>query len=94
MGFDFKKWALVGLQIAENFIPALKAVEATARVIGGLSGKNKQDAAVQLIKDSISAAEQLGVFDAEVEAAVRTAIDASVNLQNVIARKVAAKAVA
>lgn len=94
MGFDFKKWAFVGLHMAEAFFPALAAIESTARAIGGLTGKQKQDAAVQIIRDSVSLAEQAGVFDHEVEQAVREAIDAAVHLQNVIAQKVADKAAA
>jgi hypothetical protein len=84
------KWAGVGLRIAGLVFPQIAAVEAAARAIGGLKGKQKQDAVVELFRASVEAAEGLAgkqIFDAETEAATRTFIDAAVAYQNFLAEK-------
>ncbi len=91
MGISFGALGGLALKIAGVIVPAVRAIEAIAAAIATLRGQGKQDAAVDLVKGMIEALE-LGagrdvLDDAEVEAALRAAIDAIVHLQNVVATK-------
>ena len=81
------KWVSIGLRIAPLIVTAIEAVE---RLVKG-KGREKQDAAVAAIAAALEAIEAGAgrdlLDDAEVEAAMRAAIDAVVAVQNVIARK-------
>lgn len=82
----------VGLQVAGALVPQIGVIESIAKAVPGLKGSAKEDAALSLAKDVLVAAgnaEQL-VNDPEVEAAMRSFIQAYVALQNVVNTKPAA----
>lgn len=91
MGFPWKNLANIGLMIAGATIPGVAAVEQVAKAIPGLKGKQKQDAVFALVQSSLVAAEGISgkdlLDDADVAAATRGVIDATVALQNIIAAK-------
>jgi len=83
-----KQWLETGLHIAAAFVPGVAQIEALARVIPSLSGKVKQDAVVELVKQSLQTTEGISnkdlLNDAEVEKAARAVIDAVVAFQNIV----------
>ena len=100
MGFSWKDFGktigLGALDIVGQLIPAVGAVESIAKTLPGLKGSAKQDAAIELVKDSLAAAETITgrdlLNDAEVEAATRDVVDAVVRLHNIVEAAKAAKA--
>lgn len=96
MGFPWRNVFKIGITVLDTVIPGVRTIETIAQLIPGLKGKAKQDAVVELVKQSLEASEQfMGrdlAEDAEVEKATRGVIDAVVSLQNIIAQKAAAKA--
>lgn len=85
------KWAEIGFRALPYVLAAVSAVE---KFVAG-KGKDKQDAAVEMVKTMLEAVEGSAdknlLDDAQVEAAVRAAINAIVDLQNVIAAVKASK---
>ena len=85
------KWLSIAMRIFPFIIGAVHGVEAMR---GALSGQAKQDAAIDMVKAMVQAADAgVGrdlVNDDDVVRATRAVIDAYVALQNVIARKAAA----
>lgn len=81
------KWTSKGLKL----VPMVGEVVTLVEAIKGIKGRQKQDAAVDLVKLVLAASEEVVdrdvLDDAEVEDATRKVIDAVVALQNVIARK-------
>lgn len=77
-------WLMNGLKLVPLIVAAVGAVEKLAT---GLKGKQKQDAAVELIAELVPIIEagidRDVVDDAAVQDAVRKVIDAVVSLQNV-----------
>jgi hypothetical protein len=86
----------VGITVLNAVIPGVSVVETIARQIPALKGKQKQDAVVELVKQSLATAENFAAKDladdADVEQATRGVIDAVVALNNLIAAKTAAGA--
>lgn len=86
----------VGITVLNAVIPGVSVVETIARQIPALKGKQKQDAVVELVKQSLATAENFAAKDladdADVEQATRGVIDAVVALNNLIAAKSAARA--
>jgi len=80
-----------GLAIAGALIPGVAAIEAVAEALPGLSGKQKQDAVVELVKSALLASEGVSekdlLDDAEVEKAARAVVDATVALMNIVEKK-------
>lgn len=83
-------WISVGFRILPFILAAIPAVE---KFVKG-KGKEKQDAAIEMVATMLTAVEGAAgkdlLDDADVEAATRAAIDAIVALQNIIAKKKAA----
>jgi len=81
-------WVTIGLKLAPLIIGAVQAVE---RLVRSAHGKDKQDAAVDMIGAMLAAIEGSAgrdiLNDAEVQLATRKVIDAVVALQNVIATR-------
>lgn len=81
------KWISLGVRLFPYIAMAVQAVE---KLAGARRGKDKQDAAIEVLGASLEALDAgLGkdIFErAEVQAALRALIDAYVQLQNVIAR--------
>lgn len=91
MKIDMVKWIGIGEKIVPLVITAVNAVE---KLADSAKGKDKQDAAVDLVSSMLAVVEG-GVNkdllnDAAVQEAVRKVIDAVVALQNVIATRAAA----
>lgn len=88
------KWIALGVKIYPLIAMAVTMVE---KVAHAAKGKDKQDAAVDAIGVGLELLESgLGrdlLDDAEVQAALRSAVDSYVHLQNVIAKAKAAKLV-
>lgn len=80
-------WIALGTRIVPYIVMAIQAVEQLA---GAKKGKEKQDAAMTVLAAGLGAVEaglnKDLLDDAEVQQAVRAAIDAYVHLQNVIAK--------
>lgn len=91
MHVNWSTVAKVGLNVAGAVLPQVNIIEAVAKSIPGLSGKAKEDAAVELTKQAVEAAESVAgkelLSDPAVEAAVRSFIEAYVALQNVVSQK-------
>jgi hypothetical protein len=94
MKFSWGSTLRIGLSVLNTIIPGVSVVEGIARQIPGLRGKEKQDAVVELVKQTLATSEQFAskdlANDAEVERATRGVIDAVVALQNILAAKAAA----
>jgi hypothetical protein len=94
MPFNWKQVLHVGATIAGSVVPGVAMVEQIATALGGLKGRQKQDAVVALVNNTLLAVEGVSAKDlandADVEAATRAVIDAVVALQTVIARHAAA----
>lgn len=77
--------------------PAIGAVEAMAARYKNLGSKDKQNSVIDIVKAALAGAEAIAgadlLDDAEVEAATRAVVDATVHLHNVVARKHAAAGV-
>ena len=86
-----QKWIALGSKLVPYIVIAVQAVE---KLAAAKKGKEKQDAAVEVLGTGLEALEaglNKDLLDnAEVQKAVRAAIDAYVHLQNVIARVKAA----
>lgn len=86
-------WVNLGLNIAKAVLPGVAQVEAISKALPGLKGQAKQDAVVELVKQSVIAAEGITnrdiLNDPEVEKATRGIVDAVVAFQNVIVKKAA-----
>jgi hypothetical protein len=86
------KWLSFVIKVAPLVMAAVHAVE---RVVIGAKGKDKQEAAVEIVRTLIASTETIAgrdlLNDAAVEAALRAAIDAVVALENAIANAKAAK---
>lgn len=87
------KWISLAFRVAPLVVGAVHAVE---RIVKGAKGKEKQDAAVDFLM-TVLAGVETGLSkdllnDAKVQAAIRSAIDAIVSVENVIASKRAAAA--
>lgn len=91
MKIDWKSVARIGTKVVGLIVPGVAMIEQIAQQLGALSGQNKQDAVVGLVKSTLAAAEGLTekelANDADVEAATRSVIDAVVALHKVIAYK-------
>lgn len=81
------KWIEVGFKILPLILTAVTQVE---KFVKG-KGKEKQDAAVDMVKAMLEAIEGAAgkdlLDDADVQKATRAAIDAIVALENVLAKK-------
>jgi len=86
------KWISLGVKLYPLIVMAVNMVEKVVHA----KGKDKQDAAVEAVGVGLEALEAgLGrdlLDNAEVQAALRSAIDAYVHLQNVVANAKALKA--
>jgi hypothetical protein len=96
MKVDLLKVANVAALVLGQVVPGVRVVEQIAKLVKGLTGREKQDAVVELVKSTLAAAEGLTTTDLaddlDVEHATRAVIDAVVALHNVIARKTGAVA--
>lgn len=86
-------WNWIG--VATKLLPVIiSAVGTVEKIAVGIKGKDKQDAAVEIVRDVLPLVEASAgrdlVNDGAVQEAIRKVIDAQVALQNVI-RDVAAK---
>lgn len=93
MGFDIKKFLSIGARFIPYVGQVVSAVEAGKEAFG--SGKDKEDAAVTLFHQLVEVAEGVAgkdlVKEPEVDAAIKAAFAALVNVQNVIAKVKASK---
>ena len=93
--FNFGKFLPIGLQIIQHIPLVVNAVEALK---GGKRGKEKEDAAVDLFNKTFPFVESIAgkdlINDPQVEAAIRSAMQAIVNVQNVVSAVRAAKVAA
>lgn len=91
MKFSWGAALRIGLSALNTIIPGVSTVEAIARQIPGLKGKQKQDAVVELVRQTLATSEGFTgsdlADDADVEKATRGVIDAVVALHNIIAAK-------
>lgn len=80
-------WLTVGLKLLPLIVSAVNAVERIVK--GGAHGKDKQDAAVDLVTTMVESIEGLVnkdlLDDAQVQVALRATIDAIVAMQNAMA---------
>lgn len=94
MGVPWGRVLKVGAAIAGAVFPGVSAIEDIAKSVVKLTGKEKQNAVLELVKATLASSEQIAardlLDDAEVEKAARGVIDAYVALQNVLATKTAA----
>jgi hypothetical protein len=94
MKVDWRQVSHIAGAIVGQVVPGVAVVEQLAWQFGNLHGTQRQDAVVELVKQSLSAAEGLTskdlANDTDIERATRTVIDAVVALHNVVARKTAA----
>lgn len=81
---NWAKLAEIGLNIAGALVPAVNTVERLAKSIATLRGKSKEDAALELAKEAIGAADDL-LNDPLVEAAARAFVQGYVALQTAVA---------
>lgn len=96
MNSKLKVFGKIGLGIAEMIFPAVKTVEQAAKGVIALKGKDKQEAALNLILAGLEAEGQISgkeLLSAETLEALRAAIDAVVHVVNLIERDHAAAAV-
>lgn len=88
---DKKKALQIGLNIAGFLLPQVSQIEAIAKAIPALKGKDKEDAAIKLMLESLDLFEDLVAKDVlqdeEVEKAVRGVIQSVVALQNILVKK-------
>ncbi len=81
-------WLLIGAKLIPIIVGAVQAVE---HFLTGKHGKDKQDAAVDMVSAFLIAAEGMAgrdlLNDPAVREATRTVIDAIVAMQNVIASR-------
>lgn len=79
------------LNIVGVFVPAVGAATAIVEQLPGLKGKQKQDAAIELVKQTLAGAEQVTdkdlLDDADLEQAARGVVDAVVAFQNMVKKK-------
>lgn len=91
MNFPWRGVLSIGLGVLDALVPGVRTVEAIAKSIPALKGKAKQDAVVEIVKQSLEISEgAIGkdlANDADVDQATRAVIDAVVSLNNAIARK-------
>lgn len=96
MRIDWRQVSHIGAAIVGTIVPGVAKAEQLAWTIGGLSGRDKQNTVVELVKQALDAAgtvtERHLANDADVETATRAVIDAVVALQAIIAKKAAAPA--
>jgi hypothetical protein len=94
MRIDLGKLAGILVKIITAIPAAVRAVDVLAGRAGNLKGQQKQDAAVAVVLDAVTATEAIVgrdlVRDDEVDKALRAAIDAIVALQNVVIKKAVA----
>ena len=83
-------WLVIGFKLVPLIIGAVQAVE---RLVSGAKGKDKQDAAVDMVGAMLATIEGATgrelLDDAAVQEATRQVIDAVVALQNCIAKRAA-----
>ena len=91
MHFNIGAVLRVASVIVGTVVPAVGHVETIAQTFKAMSGKDKQNTVVDMVKTALSGAEGITgqdlLSDADVEAATRSLIDATVNLHNVVAKK-------
>lgn len=91
MKVDWRQVVHIGAQIVGTVVPGVAAIETIAQQFGKLQGTQKQDAVVELVRQSLLAAEGVTARDladdADVATATRAVIDAVVALHVVVARK-------
>lgn len=89
------QWLEIGFRVAPYIVAAVSAVE---KFLKGAKGKEKQDAALDMIGTFVLAAEgAVGkdlLDDTQVQIAARNAIDAFVAFQNTVAAVKAARNIA
>jgi hypothetical protein len=91
MKVDWRAVSHVAAAIVGQVVPGVQMAESIAWQFGSLHGKEKQDAVVELVKQSLAATEGLTAKnlaeDLDVEHATRAVVDAVVALHQVVARK-------
>lgn len=91
MKVDWRAVSHLAAAIVGQVVPGVQMVESIAWQFGSLHGKDKQDAVVALVQQSLAAAEGLTAKnlanDLDVEHATRAVADAVVALHQVIANK-------
>jgi hypothetical protein len=91
MKVDWRAVSHVAAAIVGQVVPGVQAVESIAWQFGSLKGKEKQDAVVELVRQSLAATEGITAKnladDLDVEHATRAVVDAVVALHQVVARK-------
>jgi hypothetical protein len=96
MGFPWKGVFSIAISMLDVILPGVRSVEAIARSFPALKGKDKQNAVVEMVRQSLDITEgALGrdlANDEDVLAATRGVIDATVALHNIVAEKVKAAA--
>lgn len=95
MKFSWGAALRIGLLALNTIVPGVSQVEAIARAIPGLKGKQKQDAVAELVRQALMTTEGVTgrdlADDADVDKATRGVIDAVVALHNIISAKAAAQ---
>ncbi len=82
--------ARIGASVVGQIVPGVQVAESLAESLGGLSGDQKKQAIIDLVKNGALAAEGITSTDValnpELEAAVGGIVDAVVNLHTIIAK--------
>jgi len=92
MKLDVSRWIPLGLRVMDAIPRVMEMVEVLKK---GHSGQEKREAAIRTTRDIVGITEDAAnkdvLNDPQVEAAVGAAMDAFVNVQNVIAAVKASK---
>lgn len=91
MKIELKKALQLGLDIAGAIFPNIAHIEELAKAVPVLKGKAKEDAVIELLKNSSWFIEDVTdkeiLNEEDVEAAIRDVIKAVISLQNLIKKK-------
>jgi hypothetical protein len=89
MNSKLKTFGRIGLSLAEIMVPQVRVIEGLAKALPLLKGKSKQDAWIEIVKQSLEGAENITEKDLldepEVEAAARAVADSVVAFDNIVA---------
>lgn len=90
MKFSWLTVARVGANVMNTIVPGVAAVESLAEQLATVTGDQKKQAIVNMVKDSVLVAEGLAQKDLDLEpdlsAAVGGIVDAVVHLHNIVAQ--------
>jgi hypothetical protein len=96
MKIDWRAVSHIGGAIVGAIVPGVATLENAAWTVGGMKGREKQDAVVKMALAALGVTNTVAgrelAQDADVEKATRGVIDAVVALNTILAKKAAAAA--